>query len=178
MKTIIVASNNPVKSEAVLNGFKQVFPEEEFNIQGVGIASNVSDQPMGDHETLCGARNRAKTAKEVHPEADYWAGLEGGVDKFEDVWVAFAWIVILSQNGEGVSRTGIFTLPPEVAKLIQSGIELGEADDIVFGTNNSKQTNGAVGLLSGDALTRSGLYTEGVILALIPIKNEKLYLLT
>ncbi|MCJ7693850.1 MAG: inosine/xanthosine triphosphatase [Anaerolineaceae bacterium] len=176
MKKIIVASNNPVKAEAVLNGFKQVFAQEKFSIQGVGIASNVSDQPIGDHETLQGARNRAKAAKEMHPEADYWAGLEGGVDKFEEAWVAFAWIVILSRKGEGIARTGIFTLPPEVAKLIQSGIELGEADDIVFGTNNSKQANGAVGLLSGDALTRSGLYTEGVILALIPIKNEKLYL--
>lgn len=176
MKDIIVASNNPVKSEAVLNGFKRVFPLEEFSIQGVGVSSNVSDQPIGDHETLRGARNRANTVKGMYPNADFWAGLEGGVDKFEGEWVAFAWIVILSRQGEGISRTGIFVLPPEVALLIQSGVELGEADDIVFGTNNSKQTNGAVGLLTGDALTRAGLYTEGVILALIPIKNEKLYL--
>jgi len=54
-------------------------------------------------------------------------------------------------------------------------MELGEADDVVFGTNNSKQANGAVGLLTDNALTRAELYTEGVILALIPLRNESLY---
>lgn len=175
MKKIIVASGNPVKSEAVLNGFQRIFPELEFKIEGVSIPSNVGDQPIGDHETLQGARNRAMAAKDAYPAADFWAGLEGGVDRFEDAWVGFAWIVIVSNNSQGTARTGIFTLPPEVGQLIESGMELGDADDIVFGTRNSKQAAGAVGLLTGNALTRAELYTEGVMLALIPIRNEQLY---
>jgi inosine/xanthosine triphosphatase len=175
MKKIIVASSNPVKSEAVLNGFQRIFPDSNFSIDGVSMPSNVGDQPMGDHETLKGARNRALAARNAFPEVDFWAGLEGGVDRFVDTWVGFAWIVILSKNSNGIARTGIFTLPPEVARLIDSGMELGDADDIVFGTQNSKQAAGAVGLLTGNALTRAELYTEGVMLALIPIRNEKLY---
>jgi len=175
MKKIVVASANPVKSEAVLNGFMRIFPEWDFAIDGKSIPSNVGNQPIGDNETLQGARNRALAAKGAFPVADFWAGLEGGIDHFEETWIGFAWIVILSKTSQGISRTGIFTLPPEVGKLIESGMELGDADDIVFGTHNSKQSAGAVGLLTGNALTRAELYTEGVMLALIPIRNEQLY---
>ncbi|MEA2092741.1 MAG: DUF84 family protein, partial [Patescibacteria group bacterium] len=55
------------------------------------------------------------------------------------------------------------------------GKELGEADDIVFQRNNSKQENGAVGILTGDVVDRTKCYTEAVILALIPFKNVNLY---
>ncbi len=175
IKKIIVASSNPVKSEAVFKGFQRMFPNQQFSIVGKSISSNVPDQPIGDHETLQGARNRAHSARLAFPQADYWAGLEGGLDRFEGSWVGYAWVVILSTTMEGSARTGIFTLPLEVARLVESGMELGEADDVVFGTNNSKQANGAVGLLTDNALTRAELYTEGVILALIPLRNESLY---
>jgi non-canonical (house-cleaning) NTP pyrophosphatase len=62
-----------------------------------------------------------------------------------------------------------------VADLIRQGKELGEADDIVFGRNNSKQENGAVGLLTGDVINRAQLYEMAVILAFIPFKNLDLY---
>lgn len=175
MKKIIVASKNPVKSSAVLNAFRRVFLQEHFAIKSVDIPSNVSDQPMNDHEAFRGARNRAEAARQMVPDADYWAGLEGGVDQVEGTWVAYAWIVVLSGASEGWARTGIFSLPTKVAQLVKEGMELGEADDIVFGTKNSKHAGGAVGLLTGDALTRTELYAEGVILALIPIKNRQLY---
>jgi len=59
--------------------------------------------------------------------------------------------------------------------LVRQGVELGEADDRIFGRNNSKQQNGAVGLLTGDAVDRAGLYVPAVIFALIPFKNPELY---
>jgi non-canonical (house-cleaning) NTP pyrophosphatase len=52
---------------------------------------------------------------------------------------------------------------------------LGEADDLVFGRSNSKQANGAVGLLTDDAVTRTTYYVPAVIFALIPFKNAELY---
>lgn len=62
-----------------------------------------------------------------------------------------------------------------IIELIKEGKELGEADDIVFQRNNSKQENGAVGILTGDVVDRTKCYTEAVILALIPFKNVNLY---
>ncbi len=80
-------------------------------------------------------------------------------------------------NGEkvGKARTASFFLPPEVAKLVHEGMELGDADDRVFAKTNSKQQNGAVGLLTNDAITRKSLYLPAVQMAFIPFLNPELY---
>jgi non-canonical (house-cleaning) NTP pyrophosphatase len=54
-------------------------------------------------------------------------------------------------------------------------VELGEADDCIFGRSNSKQINGAVGILTADAVDREELYAHAVLLALIPFLNPTLY---
>ena len=89
---------------------------------------------------------------------------------------AFAWVVVKTkENRFGKGRTGTFFLPPRVAELIKQGKELGDADDIVFGRTNSKQENGAVGILTDNVVDRAKYYTEAVVLALIPFKNKQLY---
>ena len=175
MKKIIVASLNPVKIEAVQSGFRRVFPEETFLVEGAAVPSGVSDQPMTDAETLQGARTRAQNAHLDRPEADYWVGVEGGCDYMEDALVAFAWVQVLGKHNSGNARTGMFRLPKKVQDLVEAGYELGEADDQVFGKTNSKQESGAVGLLSGDIITRATYYEHAVILALLPFKNRNLY---
>ena len=62
-----------------------------------------------------------------------------------------------------------------VVDLINQGKELGEADDIVFGHSNSKQKNGAVGILTGNLIDRTQFYVEAMILALIPFLNKEIY---
>ena len=175
MKIVVIASKNPVKLSAVQNGFERMYPRQNFQFDSLSVPSDVADQPFTDGETRQGAENRARMAARMVPEADYWVGVEGGIDKSGDNMAAFAWIVVLSQNGVGRGRTGAFYLPPRIAELVRSGKELGEADDIVFGRTNSKQASGAVGLLTGDVIDRSQLYEQAVILALIPFMNPDLY---
>ncbi|MBN1971102.1 MAG: inosine/xanthosine triphosphatase [Candidatus Delongbacteria bacterium] len=172
---IIVSSKNPVKINATLNGFMEVFPKEVFEIEGVSVPSDVSDQPMNEEETYQGALNRAGNAYKDFPEADYWVGIEGGIEKKNSEMMTFAWVYIKSKKLEGKGRSASFFLPPEIVSLINQGKELGDADDIVFGKSNSKQKNGAVGILTGDLITRESLYIPAVIMALIPFKNETLY---
>ena len=177
MKTIVVASQNPVKIEAVVNGFQRMFPSQEFIVQTVAVPSGVSPQPRSDAETLQGAINRTVEAAHRLPDADFWVGIEGGVDEMiAGETVAFAWVAVRSSRQMGRGRTGTFYLPPAVTDLLRQGKELGEADDIVFGRTNSKQENGAVGLLTGDVIDRAQLYEHAMILALIPFKNPGLYL--
>jgi inosine/xanthosine triphosphatase len=176
MKKIVIASHNPVKIEATRQGFQAMFLEEAFQIEAVSAPSGVSDQPMSSQETITGATNRARAAQAQNPNADFWVGIEGGVEAQGDDLTAFAWIVILSAKLAGKSRTGTFYLPPRVAKLIRQGKELGEADDIVFQQSNSKQANGAIGILTGDIIDRTALYKHAVILALVPFKNLELFL--
>lgn len=174
MTIIVVASTNPVKIQAALDGFRAIFPGEPFSAVGVSVASGVSDQPMTSVETRHGALNRAMNARQAQPDADYWVGIEGGVEDDEGALECFAWVVVLGDERMGSSRTGTFTLPDEVARLVRAGMELGAADDAVFARSNSKQKNGAVGLLTDDVIDRLGYYTHAVILALIPFKNPAL----
>lgn len=175
MKTIVVASHNPVKAEAILSGFKRMFPDEEFQLEEIRVESGVDDQPLSDQATRQGAQNRAKNARLAVPGGDYWVGVEGGCDTLDGEMIAFAWVVVLSDMGSGSSRTAHFRLPHQVKALVESGLELGDADDQVFGRENSKQKSGAVGLLTGDVITRKTLYDQAVILALIPFKQPDLY---
>lgn len=175
MNKIVLASKNPVKRRAVENGFCRIFPEQEFSIETISVPSGVSDQPSTDAETLLGACNRAECATREIPQADYWVGVEGGISMHESDMEAYAWIVIRSRSQIGKARTGAFYLPPEVAQLVRQGHELGVADDLVFGRSNSKQDNGAVGLLTHNIIDRAMFYEQAVILALIPFINPHLY---
>lgn len=177
-ETVIVGSGNPSKLEAVRTGFLAVFPNHEFIFLTAEVSSNVSNQPMDDQETLTGARNRAVNARVACPMADYWVGLEGGLsalDGGEKSLAAYSWIYILGRNQEGFARSASYILPEKIANLIRQGMEQGEADDFIFGQENSKQASGGVGLLTNDLITRAQLYAMAVKLALIPFLQQELY---
>lgn len=171
---VLVASENPVKIAAAETGFKKMFPDGSFEFRGVSVSSGVSHQPMSRKETLQGAMNRAQNALSALPDADYVVGIEGGIEEFEGRLEVFAWVVVLHQGQIGRSQTGVFYLPDEVAALVRAGKELGHADDIVFGRNNSKQSNGSIGLLTDNAYTRTDYYVDAVVMALIPFKKPQL----
>lgn len=173
---LVVASTNPVKLAAAQEGFARMFPAVAFTLHGVAVPSGVSDQPMTSAETLQGATQRAALAAQQHPTADYAIGIEGGLQPdAAGTLQALAWVVVQSRQGQrGRAQTGIFILPDEIAQLVRQGMELGHADDAVFGRSNSKQQNGSIGLLTDDALTRTEYYIQAVMMALIPFKKPEL----
>jgi inosine/xanthosine triphosphatase len=175
MQNVIIASKNPVKINCTKEGFEKIFPDESFEFEGVSVPSDVSDQPMTDEETLQGAINRAENARKKVSDAKYWVGIEGGIDQTADGMLAFAWVVLLSRDQIGKSRTSTFFLPPKVVELIHEGVELGHANDQVFGEKNSKHKGGAVGSLTGGVLGRTEYYIQAVMLALVPFRNPDIY---
>ena len=175
MASIIVASRNPVKIEATRVGFQQMFPELEFAVEGIEVASGVSDQPMSDEETFQGAMNRLAAARAERPTAQFAVGIEGGIEVIRGKMMAFAWIVIESSGAIGSSRSGTFALPPQVQQLVAAGEELGVANDHVFAQHNSKQQGGAIGLLSNGIIGRELLYSHAVVLALVRFHHQDLF---
>jgi len=174
-KKIIIASQSPVKIEAVKIAFKKVFPEINFNFESIDAPSEVSDQPINNEETYAGAMNRTNFSFNKKPNNNFWIGIEGGLQRTGNELEAFAWVYIKSINKIGKARTASFFLPKKISKLIEQGIELGKADDIIFGLENSKKKNGAVGILTKNITTRTEYYSEAIILALIPFINDDLY---
>lgn len=173
---IVVASRNPVKVNAVQLAFETQFPGKSIETASVDVDSGAGDQPNSDNGTRQGARTRAMRASEALPDADYWVGLEGGIEVLDDQLMAFAWMAIRGPSGDiSEARSATLPLPPAVRALIKEGFELGEANDRVFATVNSKQGGGAYGLLTNGLYTRESIYTQTLIIALIPFVN-KLYL--
>lgn len=176
MKKVYIGSKNPVKVECTKLGFTEIFGiGSEFEFIGKSVLSDVSDQPMTNGETLQGATNRAENLRKVFADGEFYVGIEGGIQKMGGEMEAFAWVVIMNGDLIGKAQTSTFQLPPKIVELINQGIELGHADDLVFRRSNSKQGNGAVGILTGDIINRVEYYRHAVILALIPFINKELY---
>lgn len=171
IKNVIITSLNPAKINAVKSAFLAVFPEQEFTFQGVKVASEVDDQPMSDQETRQGSLNRIRNAKQSSTGADYYVGVEAGIANN----TTFAWMVIESETQRGESRSASLMLPPTVTDKLHPGTELGTVMDQYFGTDNIKQKGDAIGLLTQHQLTRSSVYHQALILALIPFSNPALF---
>jgi len=169
---IVVASTNPVKVRAAADAFASMLPDTELKVDGVSATSGISDQPKTDEETRRGARNRVRSAMHDHPEADFWVGIEGGIERIGGEFMTFAWVAIRRADGRtGEARTLTLALPPAIRRLIDEGLELGEANDRVFSTENSKQAGGAFGLLTDGRYTRETVYIEALVAALVPLTN-------
>lgn len=152
----------------------------------------------------CGAMQRAQRAVAAYIVArgcapDYAVGLEGGcVDDLVRVPAAvsassgtiddesrgdvhelscFAWMAVIhvASGRWGFARTASFALPQAVAVLVRSGVELGDADDQVFGRTGSKVQDGAVGLLTGGVIDRQAYYEHAIVLACIPFISASHY---
>ncbi len=216
---VAVGSRNPVKINAVKDGFQVMFPGRKIVVYGYDVASGVPDQPVGHEETLQGAVNRAQAAAKAHDaEAtiEFSVGLEGGVVASGGLQLSsrtpsasgsdhvpsheakgaqttaattasnplntpslscFAYMAVLhcSSNTWGHAATGSFPLPPPVVALVASGMELGHADDAVFKRSNSKQSNGAVGLLTHGVIDRTAYYVHAMVLALTAFVHPEHY---
>jgi inosine/xanthosine triphosphatase len=171
---IAVGSRNPVKVAATRVGFGDSLGP--VDVAGVDAASGVAAQPMGDDETILGAVNRARAALDALSGAGLGVGLEGGVVLIGGALYCCAWCAIVDRDGRiGLASTGRCELPPPVADLIRAGMELGDADDLIFGRANSKHAEGAVGLLTRGRIDRASFYAPAVTMALARFLNSEVF---
>lgn len=170
MIKVIVTSLNPAKIKAVEAAFLDVFPSLAMQFEGIAVNSRVSDQPMSSEETLQGAQNRIQHAKSLI-QAEFYVSIEAGIDD----GLTFAWMLVESKQQVGRARSASLPLPPAVLQQLAQGKELGDVMDALFATQNIKQQGGAIGLLTQHLLTRSSVYHQALILALIPFINQELF---
>lgn len=74
-----------------------------------------------------------------------------------------------------LAKTGSFLVPSSVTKMIKNGMELGDADDKIFGRVNSKHGQGTVGYLTNGMIDRSSYYEHALTLALVPWIRPDIY---
>jgi inosine/xanthosine triphosphatase len=168
---IVIASANPAKIHAVQHALTKVFAGDNAEYIGLETVSGVNAQPMSSEETLQGAMNRLQFVAAAQPGADYYIAIEAGLDGD----CSFAWIVISHQGRTSKTRSASLPIPPAALSALQQGEELGDVMDRMFAQHNVKQQGGAIAMLTNHLLTRSSVYQQAIILAMIPFMQSQLF---
>jgi len=173
IQTIAVGSTNPVKVAAVTQAVNQVWPHA--TITALAVASGVRPQPLSDAEAITGATNRAQRAQQAS-DADLGIGLEGNVDENAYGLFITGWAAVVDRAGTvGIGGSGRFLVPPAIAVVLRNGGELGALMDQLIGEENTKQRQGAVGILTGGLISRTAALESAVIFALTRFLNPHYY---
>lgn len=171
---IAVGSLNPVKINAVRS--VALHWTAEVEIVPIAVASGVPDQPWGDDETIRGAIQRARAAREA-VGADVGVGIEGGVVQSPSgqlrtcAWAAVAYADDQVEVGGSLSMP----LPQVVGDLVRAGTELGHAIDHVAQLSNTKHGAGAVGILTANLVDRQQAYETIVAYAFAPLLSPSFW---
>jgi inosine/xanthosine triphosphatase len=174
---VLVGSANPIKSAAVTEVFASYF--EGVEVRGMEVASGVPAQPVGD-DTWTGAQNRAlalvERSRAENLGAAYCVGLEGGIAQLAARWYTFGVICIADAAGRcGFGVSPMFELPESIVARLLAGEELGHVIDDLSGERNTKQRGGAIAYMTQGRIGRGQLYSQGVVMALMPFLNLALY---
>lgn len=170
---IAVGSTNPVKIAAVRSVVERIWPEAQ--VEGVAVPSGVSEMPMSEAETIIGAQNRAKAARQ-QLTADLGIGLEGGLHEEPFGWALQGWVAVVAGNGRsGLGSGTTLPLPSHIVQRVLAGEELGHVMDDLLGEENVKQKGGAIGALTGGLIMRQDAFTHSVIYALSPFIAPEFY---
>lgn len=166
-RRIAVGSTNPVKLAAARAIVTRLVPS--VTVEAIAVASGVPDQPFGDEETIRGAAERARAARE-RLDADFGIGIEGGVVEMADGHMrTCAWAAVISRQGRrGIGGSLAMPLPDSAAELIRGGMELGHAMDRLTGETNTKHKGGAVAILTAGLVDRQAAYEVLVAYACAP----------
>jgi len=176
MLRVAVGSKNPVKVGAVKAGFESYWREIPVQVTGFEVASGVSSQPLSDEESLKGARNRAQKALHALPAAAFGVGIEGGLQKIENVWTDTQWVVVVNRAGKvAIGQSVRVEVPDSMVELIHQGLELGEVIDKVFGQTNMKHAGGYINEVTQGLINREQQCLGAVISALVPFATPELF---
>lgn len=172
---VIVGSTNPVKIAAAQEVLDRVYGPGQFEVEGCSVESGVATQPWGDEETLHGALNRAEAAVGMDG-AEMGVGLEGGLVEITGRVFTCAWCVVARSDGTtGIAGGANLLLPPSAADAVCRGAELGPTMDALTGLQDTKQHQGAIGILTQGYLDRQSAYEHVLLLALARLLSPGYY---
>lgn len=171
--TVAVGSANPVKVQAVYNSIQRIWPNAEVN--GIAVASGVRAQPLRDEEAITGAVNRARAARQ-QLDYDLGIGLEGNTNESAYGVFVTGWAAVVDRYATlGIGGSGRFLLPPALVDRLRQGEELGDLMDEWAGQANTKQKQGAVGIMTNGLISCTDALQTAVIFALTRFLNPEYY---
>ncbi|WP_226670189.1 DUF84 family protein [Metabacillus litoralis] len=154
---IAIGTKNPTKVNAVTTAFSQHLKGDFISVD---VPSNVSDQPLSDNETMSGAINRAKNARDAE-NSDIGVGLEGGLVKTDFGYFLCNWGAVVDKHLQPIVAGGArIIIPNEIGDLVFNGLELGDVMDQYVKKHNVRQKEGAIGIFTNGLVDRTKMFTE------------------
>ncbi|TFG18826.1 MAG: inosine/xanthosine triphosphatase [Promethearchaeota archaeon] len=185
---VAVGTKNPAKIEAVKLGFTKLFPDIECIVIPADVDSNVGVQPYGFESTIQGAINRAKNAyfaifdTPIHTGIQMGIGIEAGmipVPLTSTGYLDYQFCAVYLSNGSiSVGSGPGFEYPAKIVDILLNDpnhLEIGTIIAEISGIENTKENEGAIGLLTKNIFRRADILQYSVISALLPIKSPDLY---
>ena len=164
---------NPVKIRAAESVVRRIWPAAE--VTGVSVPPGVNVQPRCESETRLGAFNRALAAR-LALDADLGIGLEGGVEELRGRIYLVNTVVAVDCHGQRGEGGGVrMELPPDFLAGLDAGRELGDLVDAASGQLNTKQKDGAIGLLTAGLADRQQSFEQALTYALVRWLAPSLY---
>jgi inosine/xanthosine triphosphatase len=165
-----VGSTNPVKRSATEAAIGSM---PGRSVESVDVDSGVPEQPQGHAQTREGAVNRARAAYDAGG-FDLGVGIEGGVASFDGVDATFLvmWAAVTDGDRVETASGPAIRLPDAVADRIENGAELGPVMDDRYDRDGVAEAEGAAGILTGNAVTRTDALETAVAGALGPFVTD------
>ena len=130
--------------------------------------------PTSDDEAILGAINRAKSALNKG-KADIGIGLEGHIKDTKYGMFLSNWVASVSRETQCIGSSGTLLLPETIADQVRKGKELGPVMDKFVGVENTKQKQGAVGILTKGLIPRTKMFERAVLFSLAKFYNPESY---
>ncbi len=170
---VVLGSTSPVKINATKQAFEAYFDNVE--VKGIEVPSGIKPFPTSEEETFQGAFNRAKAVSEIE-QADFYVGLEGGLQTLKGHTIVKQIAVILYEGKTGVGVSSGYTMPETlIEKLDMTSDESRKILDRYFGQNEILSKEGIVGVLTNGKLNRTSISSDAVICALTRFINPQHY---
>lgn len=187
LKRVQVGSTNEPKIAAVRSALAPYAPD--VDVRGVNVASGVSAQPVGFEEIVCGARNRALSARRGD-DCDLGVGIEDGLVSLpagaalgELRYLNIGCAAITDGERISVGFSAAFAYPEAVTRpAVEERAPIGSLFDRLFcdrrgGAESPPSARGIgnVGKLTAGVLPRSEYARHAVLCALVAFLNPDLY---
>lgn len=145
-----------------INAVKSVFTDIE--VIAKEVHSGVSEQPVGDEETMNGAINRAHQIRKQYPQ--YMSvGLEGCVMFVQNQLFLCNWGALISAEGKLFNASGArIKLPDSFKEPLNDGMELSDIMNKYTRKNGIRNHEGAIGIFTAGLVLRHEMFSHVVTL--------------
>lgn len=174
---INIGTKNTIKIDALRETIAGYDFLKGARVDGVDSNSEVADQPKSLEETICGAKNRAKSA---FGGCNFSVGIEDGLMTVPQTLTGSMNLCVCAfYDGTRyyLGTSAGFEYPPKAIDLVAKGRDINQAFYELGLTDNPKVGSalGAIGILTKNRWCRKDTVKQSIIAALIQLENKNLY---